>query len=62
MAGFENINGSSLAGTFTVASTPSSNVITFTGLANNSVGRLGSVTALNGANVGAHLICQEAMS
>lgn len=51
-----------LDGTYSVISTPNANTVTFSVNNVTNVYTLGTVTFLNGANVGAHLICQEAMS
>lgn len=52
---------SGLNATVTVTGVPSSTEATFTTAGANAT-RIGSVVFTNGANVGAHLICQEAMS
>jgi hypothetical protein len=58
LAGF---TPSGLNATYTVLTTPSLTDITFTS-ASSSPTVIGTAVLSNGANVGAHLICQEAMS
>jgi len=52
---------SGLNGTFSVSATPTANSIQFLSAATSATA-LGVAVFSNGANVGAHLICQEAMS
>ena len=50
-----------LNATYTIQSTPSLTDVTFA-TASSSATAIGAAVLSNGANVGAHLICQEAMS
>ena len=62
LAGFVATGTGVINGTWTVTATPSANSVTFTVASTFSITTLGTVVLSNGANVGAHLICQEAMS